>query len=608
MKDPEQQPHPEEPGADYERARSGRGEWLVNWWREATGPINWDYHLTPTRAMVRRIFLWVPVAVLLSSIAGGTGFYFFTGWRARDLAAKAEASAKSGNFNAARVQMLSAENLRKNDPAVKRASALVRSKFNDPEAPGHWLQLAEAGAISPEDAQEWARVALETGNQASFKAALGWIEKQGDATLAAALRAKQARRAGNLAQSISEARVAAESGRADDRLALVRVLVERYSPSLATDSPPPASREAAREIAENVAALQGTPQGNEALAMTLGTIPFENDQVRGWAESVLANPSPENPALFPAATYVVSQGDDPAQLAPRLSAALAGATPRLQARLAEWLTANGRAEDALLLITPAKASRDAGAYMARAATLEQLERWDDLLAMSEAASPLPDSLRLAWRALAASKSDKKGVASQSLAESLRAAAREGQLRAALTLAERAGQRGPADEILVGMCADPAVAEEVFAGVRNRFSHSGRHQSLDRAFQAARSSVPSSWVVQDYGRRSQLLAGETIDPAVTAAAVQEQPANESLRFTHALALLQAGRPQDALGVFHDIDILVSSSPPSDQVIAAAVFTANGLTDHAARVRSLIDLEILPANEYRLILGSSPPGTD
>ena len=586
--------------ADYEPARAGRMDWLSNWWREATGPISWDYHLTPTRAILRRIFLWIPVVVLFASITGGTAFYFFTGWRARDLAAKAEASAKSGNFNAARVQMLSAENLRKNDPAVKRASALVRSKFSDPEAPGLWEELAASGNISPEDAQEWARVALDTGNQTSFAAALGWIEKQGDATLAAALRAKQARRVGNLGQSIREARIAAESGRPEDRLALIRVLVDRYAPSLTTDSPPPASRDAAREIAENVAALQGTPQANEALAITLGTIPFDHNQARKWADAVLANPSAENPALFPAANYLVSQGDDAAQLAPRLSAALAGAAPRLQARLAEWLTANGRAEDALLLITPAKASRDPDAYMARAATLEQLGRWDDLLAMSEAASPLPDSLRLAWRTLAASKSDKKGVASQSLAESLRAAAREGQLGMALTLAERAGQRGAADEILVAMCADPAVAEEVFAGVRNRFSHSGRHQSLDRAFQAAKASVPSSWVVQDYERRSQLLAGETIDPTSTAAAVQEQPSNETLRFTHALALLRAGRAEDALGVFHDIDILVSSLPPSDQAIVVAIFEANGMTDHAARTRSLFDADMLQPGEYRLVL--------
>lgn len=599
---------PEHAIADYEPARAGRMDWLFNWWREATGPINWDYHLNPTRAIVRRIFLWIPVVVLMSSVAGGTGFYFFTGWRARDLALKAEANAKDGNLNAARLQMFSAENLRKNDPVVKRASAFVRSKFNDPEAPEKWRQLAEAGAISPEDAQEWARVALDTGNQTSFEASLCWIETQGDATLASALRAKQARRVGNLGQSIREARVAAESGRPEDRLALIRVLVERYAPSLAIDSPPPASSEAAREIADNVAALQGTPQGNEALAMTLGTIPFANDQARGWAESVLANPSAENPALFPAASYLVSQGNDAAQLAPRLSATLAGAAPRLQARLAEWLTANGRAEDALLLITPAKAWRDPAAYMARAATLEKLGRWDDLLAMSEAASPVPDSLRLAWRALAASKSEKKGVASQSLAESMRAAAREGQLGSVLTLAERAGQRAAADEILVGMCADPTVAEEVFAGVRNRFSHSGRHQSLDRAFQAAKRSAPSSWVVQDFERRSKLLAGEPIDPAITAAAVQEQPANETLRFTHALALLCAGRPEDALGVFHDIDILVSSLSPSDQAIVVAIFEANGMTDHATRARSLIDSEVLALAEYRLILTEMHPAVE
>jgi len=594
--------------ADYAPVRAGRADWLVDWWREARGPIKWDYHLSPARAIARRILLWVPVLVLVASMAGAAGFYFFTGWRARDLAAKAERTAEQGNLQLARVQMLSAESLRKNDPAVKRASAVVRSKFNDPAAASLWEELAGSGKISSEDAAEWARVALAAGNELSFQSALAWMEEQGDATSAAALRAKQSRQAGNLGESIREARIAAASGRPADRLGLVRVLVERYAPSLATGSPPPASREAALEIAGLVAALQGTPEGDEALAMTLGAIPFDEEQALKWAQSVLGRPSAENPALLAAASYLVRRGTDVGQLVPPLSAAVAGAAPRLQARLAEWLTANGRAEDALLLITLGKSAGDPSAYMARAGALERLGRWDELLALTETASPVPVSVRLAWRTLAASKADKKGVAAQSLAESLRAAAREGQLTAALALAERAGQRGAADEILIGMCADPAVAEVVFGSLRQRFSRGGRHQSLERAFAAARLAAPSSWVVQDHDRRRQLLAGETVDPTVTGAAVREQPANETLRFTHALAMLRAGLPQDALGVFHDIDILVSRLPPSDQAVAVAVFGANGMTDHAARARSWINADLLPPGEYRLLMGGMSAGAE
>jgi hypothetical protein len=65
-------------------------------------------------------------------------------------------------------------------------------------------------------------------------------------------------------------------------------------------------------------------------------------------------------------------------------------------------------------------------------------------------------------------------------------------------------------------------------------------------------------------------------------------------------LQAGRPEDALGVFHDIDILVTSLPPADQAVVVALYEANGLRDHAQRVRSVLDAEVLPPAEYRLIL--------
>lgn len=587
-------------GQDYERARLGRGEWLLSWWREATAPINWDNHLTPARAIGRRVLQWVPVAALLLTIAGAAGFYFFTGWRAHDLAGKAMENAKAGNLNLARVQILSAQSLRRHSPEVKQAAALVRSRFNDAQSPALWEELAAEDKISPEDAQEWARVALATGNDASFDKAMAWFEGRGDAGAAAALRAKRSRQSGNLGLSITEARTAAETGGAEGRLALVRLLVERFGPSLALGSPPPASLAAAREIEELIEALAGTPQQNEALALTLGAVPLDQGRTRAWAGNVLAKPSPQNPALFPAADYVISTGAAAADYLAPLSAALAGSPPGLQAKLAQWLTRHGMAEEAAQLITAKKASSDAEAYLARAEALENLGRWEDLSAMTQSAAPVPAAVRLGWQSLAAAKAGKKGAAEQSLGEALRSAQNGSQVAAVLTMADRSGQGAQADEVLIALCADTAAAGAIFPLVRERFGRAGRHHALERAFGAASASAPTSWAVVDQARRLKLLAGQTVDPAETAAAVQEQPANQTLRFTHALALLQAGRPGDALGVFHDIDILVTSLPPADQAVVVAVYEANGLSDHAQRVRSVLDAEVLPPAEYRLTM--------
>ena len=92
----------------FARAASSVADFFIRWWGEATRPIKRDYSMTPFRAILRRVMLWVPVAVLAAALLGGAGFYFFTGWRASDLAPKAVENARVGNLPMARLQTASA--------------------------------------------------------------------------------------------------------------------------------------------------------------------------------------------------------------------------------------------------------------------------------------------------------------------------------------------------------------------------------------------------------------------------------------------------------------------------------------------------------------------
>ena len=72
--------------------------------------------------------------LLLLVVVGAAGWYFFTGWRARDLASKARESFEKGNYRMAWLQLQSARDLRASDPEVLRTGALLEAKFGRPEA------------------------------------------------------------------------------------------------------------------------------------------------------------------------------------------------------------------------------------------------------------------------------------------------------------------------------------------------------------------------------------------------------------------------------------------------------------------------------------------
>jgi hypothetical protein len=82
-----------------------------------------------------------------------------------------------------------------------------------------------------------------------------------------------------------------------------------------------------------------------------------------------------------------------------------------------------------------------------------------------------------------------------------------------------------------------------------------------------------------------------------------PANVALRLTHALALVRAGRSEEALAVFDHVDVFVSELTPSEQVIIYAVLQqVSGQSFNAARLLAAIDRSRLTPEELALL---TPP---
>jgi hypothetical protein len=106
-------------------------------------------------------------------------------------------------------------------------------------------------------------------------------------------------------------------------------------------------------------------------------------------------------------------------------------------------------------------------------------------------------------------------------------------------------------------------------------------------------------VEDLRRYGQLLSGVAVDPEETSAALAAAPSDVNLRFTHALALLKAGRSSDALAVFDDFDVFVEQSPPGQQAVAAAIFAATGNERAARGLAASLDAHLLAPGEFALI---------
>lgn len=587
------------------RMWSALADFFIRWWREAAGPINWYNFQTPFRAVFRRVMLWVPVVVLTVLVFGGLGLHFFLGWRARDLARKAVVNVESKNLNMARVQITSARNLRPDDPEVLRALATIETRLGAAGAVRSWQKLPADLALTPEELELRATAMMRGGDGAQFQEALAALENAGRGPQAGMLRAEHLASRGNLQQAIVEARAAvAGSDLPAKRLALLRLLLVRHARYLQGASGTAAAQDlaAGREISGLVDSLQGAPEGEEATALALGLLRPSHDDVRRWCDAAWKRPAPGNPALLPAAAAMVASGQATREeMIDRLKAVYADADPARKAALAGWLLAQGDAEGALVYAPPDEAARNAQAFFARTAALAALGRWDDLLAVAEGAGTVPRSLMLATAVQANARLGRAGRARKGAQDAVRAAAREGTAVMTLRILDEAGFREAADEEVIALCGEPETSERMFVLARDRFGRRGQRASLRSAYKRAYAASPNSQAVADYRRYRKMISGTAVDPQITAAALAANPIDLNLRMTHALALLKAGKPKDAMAVFDDFDVFVEELPPGYQALAAVILAANGESGQARSLVLSINPDLLAEGEFALLLG-------
>jgi tetratricopeptide (TPR) repeat protein len=590
----------EKPSA-LRRILTAPGRLFLRWWREATGPLLSNDHPLLIDALLRRLWVLTPVLLLALLLLGALGFYLFTGWRARDLTAKALASAEAGSWHFARRQVAAAANLRPDDPTVQRANAVIESRLGNPEAVAMWEAISGGPALTENEFDARAEIMTAHGDDAQFEAAIAALGAQGSTARVAELRSLRSLRRGDMEQAIARAReAAAASDQPALRLRLLRLLAARHGLALSNRSTSgPRDLAAAAEMTALIDGLAGTPSADEALALGLEAPYFPAGKKAGWSEAAWRNPIDTNPALLPAAGFLAASGKEtPEALYEKLEPLYVGSPPLRQAAFTRWMLRCGLNEQALVTASAAEAAQDEALFGLRASALGGLGRWEEVLQLSESPGEIPESARFMIRSLATREQGRPGEADELFRTALRTSAAEGRFGTAVEMADQQGFRALADEAVVDLCGDADQADGAFGLARDRFSRRGQFATLDQAYAAARQSSPDAKSVRVYERYREILGGSNADLSVTAEALAADPTHVSARFNHALALLKAGQTEEALAVFDEFDVLVDQLPPGLRAVSAAVLHANG-DKNAVVVARRIDPDLLTPDEYALI---------
>ena len=556
------------------------------------------------RQLILRTLAIFAVALVILGGLGAVGYHFFTGWRARDLAAKAKDNFEKANYRMAWLQINSAKELSPEEPDVLRVLGQIEGAMGRVNALDYYAKLSQKSELTPEDLLARAQITARFGNDEQFSEAIDALGKAGKAKEAAELRTARQLRQGDIDRAIAEARAAAvASGEPAAQLALARLLVQRYRPEFGPGRNPSAEALAGSvEAVEIIDSLLDTPLRKDALAFAINEVSSSPANRQRWAAAAIEKVDIDNPALLPAAAVLVRSGQKtPQQIHEQLRPIFDAASLERRAAYALWLTGAGMPKEALTLITAQEAGESTAAFGARTEALFAMENLDAVLTAVESGGNVDADVRLAAKAraeYARGRGPQGGAAA--LREAMDAAAKSRRLEFIIPSGEALGASTVIDEKLAELCGDPAVADYVFRVARDRFSRSGRTSLLAASFERARAASPQSAAVQDYARYLALTGDEQVSLEETAAACAAEPANVTFRITHALNLLENNQPAEAFAIFDDITVFADRLPPGQLAVIAAVLAGSGDNVRARAAALLVNPDLLTPGEYALVL--------
>ena len=558
------------------------------------------------RLIIRRKWIFLALA-LVPVVAACWGIVWLTpklkARQSQEFLKVAEGYLNTGKTREAVISLNSSLRLMPDNPSALRLLARIQTAQGDPVALDNWNKLLATGKVKLEDLIMFAQVAANQQDWALADRLADATALSGNKGLPHLIRARLLRLKGDPSLIEAELRQAIEK---DETLLSKRALAELLLSQRLNETQSREVFEILREISKSQDAI-----GAEALASALfkGIVP--PDEIPGWIAAIRAHPY-SSQRLLCMADYTQSlcglASHD--EVVTKLRARIEKAPLKERAEGMEWLLNMGEPEMAANLLSPSEAQLSESSYFI----------WLD-------ANSLIGNLPMVLKSL---DDPANPIKEDYLIQLYKAGAyvTAGRQEEAEPLFFSAFEQSQADKTKFLRCL-------AFLNISRRddLFEKGLEKVLSDSSDAAdcfKALLPSTYLRRDsaatlryYELAAQCSPQLASDMALTndlfylkilmgqqevaekvAALSQANPMDQSLRITHAFAVLKSGNSAGALKVLQDSEKQMAATTlfPHEKVVVAAILNANDRAKEAELVTRMVQPHQLSVQEIQLVQNS------
>ena len=552
------------------------------------------------KARLRRIaVLWlVAVAVLAGGVFGGKPLYrVLTGWRAKRLAAQAEALLGENKQKPAFAKAQAAFLLRPASPAAVRAMARTLTAATNAVALKFWQQLILAGQATEAERRACVELAIRTGALGPAADELRKLLDAGPNQPANLWLASQLFTAlGDYAQTLTFATRAQMHDPTNQQYQL-------FLSSLLFDSPDAAKRSAARETLWHLA-RDNRPVGLEALDFLARRPDLSPEQRRDLITLLQQHPSSGlSQQLLRLDQKLRLEPGHRTELLDRAVRQFRNSDIQTLSQFAVWLNQHQEFQRALDAVPLEAALKQKELFLPHLDALASLDRWAELEKILDTkAAPLETVYFETFRARAALKLNRAPSATVHWNRALRAAERNpAQLTWLASYAQKCGEFAQAKKTLRSLIACAEDPRPAYRALEELTLKSGSTAELRDLVREMLDHWPKDPALRnDLAYLNLLLAAKLPESRQTAEELVAQfPDSVPFRTTLALACYRLKDYAAALRAYEGRSYDWRQALPGHRAVHAAVLAANG-QDKAAREHALsIPSDRLREEELELI---------
>lgn len=554
------------------------------------------------KSLLRRLLF--PFLIILLLIGTGLGGYWvlkkFKGRQSRQLTKLALDYLQKNKVSEAEMSLETAARLQpKNSEALRMLARLQGSTGQGAKALETWQKLISSGGATLDDLAQYSMLASREGDQALAERLADAAATGGNTVLKHILRA-------NIFLSKNDPSAAEDEFRqavAVDQTGKSRILLARFLLSRRLDSQSISEvRELLREISK-----QPDASGLEALTTAITRSLIPPGELPAWVSALRGHPAADAKALLLADATDIQLHPEakPAVLAKMLDR-MKSAPAADRALGVSFLLMAGEPASASGLMTRDEAIKNGPTFTLWLDAQSLNKNWPAVLdALSQPGLPLSPHMTKLYRGRALIMSGKEEEGRAAYAEALRDTMdSKSSILETLAYLNLAGEDRLFEEGLQKTLSDSATAKDSFLRILPSVAMRRDAARTLRAYEIAAAVSPElakDLTLQNDMAHLSLLLGRPVDVKKIAFLTDANPRDFSLRTTHALALLKAGKNKEALVHLESCepDVAVETLPPHHKVIIAAALAANGRRQEALGVASILPPQQLSIQEIEFL---------